>query len=139
MPHSTLLKFTFQYDKQSMIPLIPVNFFYKDGTPTQPFQDAVLDSGANQITIPKALADILGLKLAPRSGPAQTAAGESQAFTATTNFNLGRGGRVVKYTGTEICVMEKCPAILIGIQPVFQDYNVTIKAFKNTCILEPKV
>ena len=95
MPHSTLLKFTFQYDKKSMIPLIPVNFFYKDGTPTQPFQDAVLDSGANQITIPKALADILGLKLAPRPGPAQTAAGESQAFIATANFNLGRGGRVV--------------------------------------------
>ncbi len=65
MPHSTLLKFTFQYDEQGMIPLIPVNFFYKDGTPTQPFQDAVLDSGANQITIPKALADILGLKLYP--------------------------------------------------------------------------
>ena len=56
MPHSTLLKFTFQYDQRSMIPLVPVNFFYKDGTPTQPFQDAVLDSGANQITIPKALA-----------------------------------------------------------------------------------
>jgi hypothetical protein len=54
MPHTTLLKFTFQYDEQSMMPLIPVNFFYRDGTPTQPFQDAVLDSGANQITNPKA-------------------------------------------------------------------------------------
>jgi hypothetical protein len=138
MPHPTLLKFTFQYDEESRIPLIPVNFFYKDGTPTQPFQDAVLDSGANQITIPKALADILGLKLYPRSGLAQTAAGESQAFTSTTNFNLGRGGRVVKYTDIEICVMENCPAILIGIQPVFQDYSVTFKTYKNTCILEPK-
>lgn len=138
MPHSTLLKFTFQYDQQSMIPLVPVNFFYKDGTPTQPFRDAVLDSGANQITIPKALADILGLKLYPRYGSAQTAAGDSKAFTTKTNFNLGRGGRVVKYTDTEICVMENCPVILIGIQPVFKDYNVTIKAYKNTCILEPK-
>jgi len=79
-----------------MIPLIPVNFFYKDGTPTQPFQDAVLDSGANQITIPKALADILGLKLAPRSGPAQTAAGESQAFN-TKMKKLEEKGYHVEY------------------------------------------
>jgi len=63
MPHSRLLKFTFAYDGLFEIPLVPINFFYKDGTPTQPFNNAILDSGANEITIPKALADLLELEL----------------------------------------------------------------------------
>ena len=136
MPHSRLLKFTFAYDERFGTPLVPVNFFYKDGTPTQPFNNAILDSGAVEITIPKALADILELELRPRPNPAQTAGGEVEAFTATTDFNLGRGGRVVKYTDINICVMEKCPAILIGIRPVFEDYKVTIMAYQNKFTLE---
>jgi len=138
MPHSRLLKFTFAYDERFGTPLVPVNFFYKDGTPTQPFNNAILDSGAVEITIPKALADILELELRSRPDPAQTAGGEVEAFTATTDFNLGRGGRVVKYTDINICVMEKCPAILIGIRPVFEDYKVTIMAYQNKFTLEPR-
>jgi len=138
MPHTRLLKFTFAYDELYGIPLVPINFFYKDGTPTQPFNNAILDSGASEITIPKSLSDLLELKLRPRTRPAQTAGGEVKAFTATTDFNLGRGGRVVKYTDIDICVMENCPAILVGIRPVFEDYKVMIMAYKRKCILEPK-
>jgi hypothetical protein len=138
MPHSPLLPFNFTYNDCFGVPLIPITFLHKDGTRAQLLNNAILDSGANQITIPKALADMLGLKLQPRARPAQTAAGESQAFTATVNFNLGRGGRDVKYTDIEICVMEKCPAILIGIRPIFEDHKVTIMAYKKTCALEPK-
>jgi hypothetical protein len=111
---------------------------HRDGTLTRLLNNAILDSGAFMITIPKALAEMLGLQLYPRGSPTLTAAGTSQAYSATVNFNLGRGGRVVKYTDTEICVMENCPAVLVGIQPLFQDYAVTVKAYKNTCILEPK-
>ena len=138
MAHTRLLKFTFPYDELYGIPLIPINFFYKDGTPTQPFNNAILDSGASEITIPKTLADLLELELRPRSHPAQTAGGEVEAFTSTTDFNLGRGGRVVKYTDIDICVMDNCPAILVGIRPVFTDYKVTIMAYKKKCILEPR-
>lgn len=138
MPHTRLLKFTFSYDELYGIPLVPINFFYKDGTPTQPFNNAILDSGASEITIPKTLADLLELELKPRTHPAQTAGGEVEAFTTTTDFNLGRGGRVVKYTDINICVMENCPAILVGIRPVFEDYKVVITAYKRKCILEPK-
>lgn len=138
MVHSNLLKFTFSYDELSGIPLVPINFFYKDGAPTQPFNNAILDSGASEITIPKALSDLLELKLKPRNQPAQTAGGEVEAYTAKTNFNLGRGGRVVKYTNIEICVMENCPAILVGIRPIFEDYKVTIMAYKRKCFLNLK-
>ena len=138
MSHSRLLNFTFAYDGLFGIPLVPINFFYKDGTPTQPFNNAILDSGANEITIPKALADLLELETRPRSHAAQTAGGEVKAFTATTDFNLGRGGRVVRYTDIDICVMDRCPAILVGIRPVFEDYKVTIMVYQNKFILEPK-
>lgn len=97
-----------------------------------------MDSGAVEITIPKALADILELELRSRPNPSQTAGVEVEAFTATTDFNLGRGGRVVKYTDINICVMEKCPAILIDIRPIFEDYKVTIMAYQNKFTLEPR-
>jgi predicted aspartyl protease len=138
MTHTNLLKFSFSYDERFGIPLVPINFFYKDGTPTQPFNNAILDSGASEITIPKMLADLLELELKPRSRPAQTAGGEVEAYIAKTDFNLGRGGRVIKYNDTEICVMEKCPAILVGINPIFNDYKVTIMAYKNRFTLEPR-
>ena len=139
MTHSTLLKFNFSYDDCFGVPLIPITFFHKDGTQTQLLNNAILDSGAYEITIPKALADMLGLELRPRSNPVHTAGGQIKACTATIDFALGRGGRFVKYTDVDICVMEHCPAILIGINPVFKDSTVTIMAHQRKCILEPRI
>jgi len=34
--------------------------------------------------------------------------------------------------------MDKCPTILVGIHPVFEDYKVTIMAHQNKFILEPR-
>jgi len=138
MPHSTLLKFIFTYDDQFGVPLIPITFFRKDGTKTQLLNNAILDSGANEITIPKDLADMLGLELHPRINPVQTAGGLTEAYTTTLDFILGRGGRFVQYTNVDICVMDHCPAVLIGIHPIFKDYTITIKAYQHKCILEPK-
>ncbi|MBE3122826.1 MAG: retroviral-like aspartic protease family protein, partial [Thermoplasmata archaeon] len=118
--------------------LIPITFFHKDGTRAQLLNNAILDSGAYEITIPKALADMLGLELRPRSNPVHTAGGQIEACTATINFTLGRGGRFVQYTDVDICVMKQCPAVLIGIRPIFEDYTVTIIAHQQKCILEPK-
>ena len=138
MQHSTLLKFNFAYDDRFGVPLIPITFFNEDGVRTQLLNNAILDSGAYEITIPKALADILGLELRPRSNPVHTAGGLIDAFTATINFTLGRGGRFVHYTNVDICVMKQCPAVLVGIHPVFEDYDVTIMAHQRKCILEPR-
>jgi predicted aspartyl protease len=138
MSHSPLLKFNFIYNDCFGVPLIPITFLHKDGTKAQLLNNAILDTGANEITIPKSFAEMLGLQLIPRTRPAHTAAGESPAFTATADFILGRGSRDVEYKNIDMCVMEKCPAILIGIRPIFEEYKVTIMAYKKTCVLEPK-
>jgi len=138
MPHSTLLKFNFTYDERFGVPLIPVTFFNKDGARTQLLNNAILDSGAYEITIPRALADMLGLELRPRSNLVHTAGGLIEACTATIDFTLGRGGRFVQYNDVDICVMKQCPAVLIGIHPIFEDYTVTIMAHKKKCILDPR-
>ena len=138
MPHTALLKFNFTYDDRFGVPFIPITFFHKDGTRAQLLNNAILDSGAYEITIPKALADMLGLELRSRKNPVHTAGGQIEASTATIDFALGRGGRFVQYTKVDICVMEHCPAVLIGIRPIFEDYTVTIKAYQRKCILEPK-
>ena len=138
MSHAPLLKFNFTYDNRFGVPLIPITFFHKDGVRAQLLNNAILDSGAYEITIPKALADMLGLELRPRSNPVHTAGGLIEARTATIDFTLGRGGRFVQYTNVDICVMKQCPAVLIGIHPIFEDYTVTIMAHQRKCILEPK-
>jgi len=115
-----------------------VRFIRDDNVSTQ-IINAVLDSGADAITIPKDLAVWLQLKLEPRDNPAMTAAGTLKAYRAIVpEFILGQGGRDVKYKDIEICVMENCPYILIGITPVFEDYKVTIDAYQNKFTLEPR-
>jgi len=138
MSHSSLLKFNFTYDDRFGVPLVPITFFHKDGTRAQLLNNAILDSGAYEITIPKDLANLLGLELRPRLKSVHTAGGLIDACTATIDFNFGRGGRFVHYTNVDICVVEQCPAVLIGIRPLFEDHTVTIKAHQHTCILEPK-
>lgn len=138
MPHSELIKFTFSYDNRCKTPLIPIRFIDSNGRPTPTF-NAILDSGADEATIPKRLADKLGFKnLIKREKPIHTAGGKKEAFTTKANFNLGRGGREVKYTDIDICVIDIDMPILIGITPVFEDYQVTIKAYNNKFVLDLK-
>jgi hypothetical protein len=134
------LKKHFWYKKKDRfgVPLIPITFFNKSGVRTQPLNNAILDSGAYEITIPKALADMLELELKPRSNLVHTAGGLIEAYTATIDFTLGRGGRFVHYTNVDICVMNQCPAVLVGINPIFKDYNVTILAHERKSVLEPR-
>jgi len=138
MSHSNLLKFTFKYKgKPPNIPLIPLRFFDNDNKPTPTF-NAILDSGADEITIPKDLADLLGYKLMKRFEKINTAGGEIKAFKTKGKFDIGRGGREVEYKNIEICVIDYDIPVLVGIKPIFNDYKVTIFAFENKFILEPK-
>jgi hypothetical protein len=60
MSHSRLLRFTFNYGTHPpQIPLIPIRFFDKEESSTPTF-NAILDSGADEITIPLELAEYLG-------------------------------------------------------------------------------
>ena len=138
MPNKTpLLKFIFDYSKLNCrVPRIPIRFLRNDGKST-PVIDAVLDSGADEVTIPKSLADWLQLSLKPKQNQINTASGKENAFIATVDFYIGRGGREVKYEKVQICVIDKCPAILIGINPVFDDYKITIIASEKKYAMEP--
>jgi hypothetical protein len=51
---------------------------------------------------------------------------------------LVKGGREVKYQNLEVYTMEHCPYTLVGIAPVFEDYNVTILASQKRFKLEPR-
>jgi predicted aspartyl protease len=139
MPHTTpLLRFSFDYSSLNCrVPRVPIRFIGRNDKIT-PVINAVLDSGADEITIPKELADWLSLNLQPKPHPVNTASGKERAFTAAADFFLGRGGREVKYKNVEICVIEKCPAILVGISPVFEDFDVKISAGERKFVLEPK-
>jgi predicted aspartyl protease len=134
-----LLKFIFNYKRfQCQIPIVPVRFVRDDKVSTQ-IINAVLDSGADTITIPGDLAEWLKLKLEPRDTPAMTAAGTIKAYKAIVpEFIVGQGGREVRYKDIEVCVMDQCPYILVGILPIFKDYKVTIMASKTQFILEPQ-
>ena len=139
MPRITpLLKFAFDYKRfHCRIPIVPVRFVRSDNVSTQMI-NAVLDSGADAITIPKDLAEWLQLKLEPMKTPAKTAAGTTNAFIGkVSEFILGQGGREVIYKDVEVCTMEHCPYTLVGISPVFEDYNVKIMASQKRYILEP--
>ncbi len=138
MTRSKFLRFAFKYEGKSPgIPLIPLRFFNIDNKPTPTF-NAILDSGADEITIPRQLADLLEYKLAERSEKINTAGGEIKAYKTKGRFNIGRGGREVKYVNHNICVIDQDIPVLVGIKPVFNDYKVTISAYKNRFFLEPK-
>lgn len=137
MSHSRLLRFSFGYDTECHTPLVPLRFIDNEGRPTPTF-NAILDSGADEITIPKELSDELQLELTSREEPINTAGGEREAFLAVANFNLGRGGREVRYTDIDICVIDENMPILVGITPIFEDYRVIIMAYQNRFILEPR-
>ncbi len=137
MARSNLLKFTFKYEGECpSIPLIPLRFFDINKKPTPTF-DAILDSGADEITIPKNLADLLGYKLTKRYDKINTAGGIINAFKTKGRFNIGRGGREVKYSNVTVCVIDHDIPVLVGIKPVFDEYKIVISAFENKCVLDP--
>jgi len=140
MPRTTpLVKFIFKYDSLGCdITRVPINLIGSKGRKTG-IINGVLDSGADEITIPKDLAEWLELDLILRDKPIHTAMGEKKAYSANIDFILFRGGksREVYYKNIEICVIEGCPDILVGIEPVFKDYNIIIKAYKKKVIFEP--
>jgi len=138
MSHSHLLRFTFVYgDKPPQIPLVPLRFFDTVNNPTPKFND-ILDSGADEITIPRELAEYLDYKIIPRKEKINTAGGEMNAFVTNGDFSIGRGGREVRYHSIEMCVVDHDIPVLIGIKPLFDDYSISIQAYENKVVLTPR-
>ena len=141
MPHTTpLKKFTFNYTPLNCeVPRIPIRFIGNDDKKT-PIIYGVLDSGADEITIPKELSDWLKLELLLREEPIHTAMGEKEAHSTKLDFILFRGGkaREVNYKDVEVCVIDGCPHILVGIEPIFKDFKITIIGYQKKVIFEPR-
>ena len=114
MSNQQLLKFTFSYiNNKPGILLIPIRFIDKKVQATPTF-NAILDSGADEVTIPKALADLLKYQSSLRTDKIDTAGGEIESLSSVAYFNIGKGVKEVKYKNIDISVIDKEMPFLIG-------------------------
>jgi len=124
------LRFVFDYHNY---PIIPVKFYYKDKK--TPIIDALLDSGGDFIVIPMPIARYLGLHL-KKAGSVDTAGGSTTLFKATLSMTIGKGKKTATYTNIQIHVSTRNDIpVLLGRHPIFEDYDITFKNYKNQLIL----
>jgi hypothetical protein len=124
-------KFIFDYLRY---PVVPVKFYYKDKE--TPFIDALLDSGGDFIVIPMPISNYLGLKL-KRAGDVDTAGGTTSLFKTTLNMMMGTKEKNVIYNNIQIHVSGRNDIpVLLGRQPIFEDYEITFNHKKNQLILK---
>ena len=115
-------------------PVIPVKFFYKNKK--TPFIDALLDSGGDFIVIPMPIAKYLNLKL-KKAGSVDTAGGTTSLFKATLDMVIGKENKAAIYEKSQIYVSSRDDIpVLLGRQPIFEDYEITFKKQKNQLILK---
>ena len=129
-------KLTYKY--KGSCPQIPVAFFDIDGKLTQTYNNAILDTGAMGIAIPEWLANLLKLPLTKRKEKGESAGGNVDVYITKGNFNIGRGGVFVEYTDVEINVLKDLDNVLIGMNPVFDDFIVTIDGKSKKFTLDPR-
>ena len=116
-------------------PIVPVKFKY--GNRKTPVIEALLDSGGDFIVIPKPIATYLGLRL-ERSDDVDTAGGKTSLFKTYVDMVVGRKDKCSYYPNKEIYVSnrEDIP-VLLGRNPVFEDYEIIFKRYKKQLILKP--
>ena len=126
-------QFIFDYCKY---PIVPVKFHYNDKK--TPFIEALLDSGGDFIVIPMPIAKYLGLKL-KKAGSVDTAGGQISLFKAKIDVEIGKNGKNKKYENhyVHISMREDIP-VLLGRNPIFEDFEITFKKTKNQLILKPE-
>ncbi len=128
MPDS---RFVFDYYKY---PIVPVRFFYKEKK--TPVIDALLDSGGDFIVIPMPIAKYLGLKMR-RAGNVDTAGGEAALLKSKLTMIIGKMEQTATYGNIEIHVSTRDDIpVLLGRQPIFEDYEITFKKQKNQLVLK---
>jgi predicted aspartyl protease len=125
-------EFVFEYCRY---PIIPVRFINKDKK--TPFIDALLDSGGDFIVIPMPIAQYLDLKL-KKAGHVDTAGGKATLFKSKITMTIGDKEDMAIYKDSEIHISARDDIpILLGRQPLFEDYEITFKKHKNKIILKP--
>ena len=133
-----LSKFTFRYKQgeENNYPLIPLKFSWKGKE--SPLIEGLLDSGSDQILIPRGLAKYLGLPLEKQKKSMRVAGGSRRWFKSKVDFAIGRGGREVTFKNRSIAVIDSddCP-VLVGRDPLFKEYEIIFREFNNQFILNP--
>jgi hypothetical protein len=116
-------------------PIIPVRFKNKDRK--TPLIEALLDSGGDFIVIPLPIATFLNLPL-EKACDVDTAGGTTSLYKAYVDMAVGEEKNHTLYSQKEIHVStrEDIP-VLLGRNPLFEDYEITFKKHKNQLILLP--
>jgi predicted aspartyl protease len=115
-------------------PIIPIKFIYKEKE--TPLIDALLDSGGDFIVIPMPIASYLGLKL-KKAGSVDTAGGTTSLYKTNLNMIMGKKDKKAIYKDIQIHVSVRNDIpVLIGRQPIFEDYEITFIKQKNQLILK---
>ena len=118
-------------------PIIPL--LLSSPTKTTRPTEGLLDSGADEIVLPRGLADYLELDLKSSNKPMKVASGDSvPRFVAEVTLTIGRAGRFCDPIKTEVCVPEEGDApILIGRRPVFGLFEITFIEAERRLKMEP--
>ncbi len=129
MPHTDIV---LEYDSY---PIVPVKFKYKDRK--TPVIEALLDSGGDFIVIPLPIARYLEMELEQESD-VDTAGGTTCMYKTRVDMILGRKNRCTSYFNREIHVSSQSDIpVLLGRNPLFEDYEITFKKQKRQLILKP--
>lgn len=123
---------TFRYQEY---PIIPIRF--RNNERKTPLIEALLDSGGDFIVIPLPIATFLDLSL-EQAGDVDTAGGTASLYKAKVDMAIGQEKNHTRYIQKEIHVSarEDIP-VLLGRNPLFEDYEITFKKHKNQLILQP--
>jgi hypothetical protein len=117
-------------------PLIPIQLYYQGKNLRF---EALLDSGADKLFLPRAIANALELPLgAKRTDSGVT--GKFESYGTKVGLIIGSGSREYDFGIIEACtpVEEQDVPILIGRHPVFDEYQIRFEQYNNKFKLIPK-
>ena len=102
--------------------------------------DGLLDSGGDFIVIPLPIATYLDLKL-KKAGDVDTAGGTTQLYKAKVDMSIVKKNKNTSeqtdYTNSEIHISARDDIpVLLGRNPIFEDYEITFKKKRNQLILK---
>ena len=116
-------------------PVVPVKFRYMDKK--TPVIEALLDSGGDFIVIPMPIAAYLNMDLSIASD-VDTAGGTTCMYKTNVDMVIGRKDRCMYYYAKEIHVSSNPDIpVLLGRNPLFEDYEITFKKHQHQLILRP--
>jgi len=115
-------------------PLLPVQFIH--GEKKTPIIAALIDSGGDNIVIPKAVAEFLGANV-EESEIAKTAGGFTSVRRTKLNMVIGRNKDRIEYSNVEVFVADNNDIpVLLGRDPLFEDFEITFRKKKREIVLK---